>query len=131
MARPRRFRLHPFVHGACVALLAAVIASMPAPAGAQMPTELRWGGDAEGGSPFVEADPDDLTRVVGFEVEVAALLADGLGRVPRFVQVGFTSLDAAVARGDFDIGLSGIEDHWRRLTCWSRLNTAWIRRRCW
>jgi polar amino acid transport system substrate-binding protein len=26
------------------------------------------------------------------------------------VQVGFTSLDAAAARGDFDIGLSGIED---------------------
>jgi polar amino acid transport system substrate-binding protein len=30
--------------------------------------------------------------------------------VPRFVQVGFTSLDASAARGDFDIGLSGIED---------------------
>jgi polar amino acid transport system substrate-binding protein len=47
---------------------------------------------------------------VGFEVEVAQLLAEGLGRVPRFIQVGFTSLDAAAARGDFDIGLSGIED---------------------
>ena len=34
----------------------------------------------------------------------------GLGRTPRFVQIGFISLDAAVARGDFDIGLSGIED---------------------
>jgi polar amino acid transport system substrate-binding protein len=41
---------------------------------------------------------------------VAQLLAGGLGRVPRFVQVGFTSLDPAAARGDFDIGLSGIED---------------------
>ena len=49
-------------------------------------------------------------RVVGFDVEVAALLAAGLGRTPRFVQVGFTTLDAAAARGDFDIGLSGIED---------------------
>lgn len=72
--------------------------------------ELRWGGDAEGGAPFVEADPADPTRVVGFDVDVASLLADGLGRVPRFVQVGFTSLDAAAARGDFDIGLSGLED---------------------
>jgi polar amino acid transport system substrate-binding protein len=71
---------------------------------------LRWGGDAEGGSPFVEADPGDPTRVVGFEVEIAALLAEGLGRQPEFVQVGFTSLDAAAARGDFDVGLSGIED---------------------
>ena len=80
------------------------------PAGAQTPAELRWGGDAEGGAPFVEADPNDLTRVVGFDVDVARLLADGLGRVPRFIQVGFTSLDAAAARGDFDVGLSGIED---------------------
>ncbi len=48
--------------------------------------------------------------MVGFDVEVAALLARELGRTPRFVQVGFTSLDAAVLRGDFDIGLSGLED---------------------
>ena len=68
---------------------------------------LRFGGDAEGGAPFVEADPRDPSRVVGFEVDVAALLAAGLGRTPRFVQVGFTTLDPAVERGDFDIGLSG------------------------
>jgi polar amino acid transport system substrate-binding protein len=77
---------------------------------AQSLPELRWGGDAEGGAPYVEADPDDLTHVVGFDVEVAQLLGSGLGRTPRFLQVGFTSLDAAAARGDFDIGLSGIED---------------------
>jgi polar amino acid transport system substrate-binding protein len=80
------------------------------PAFAQEAAELRWGGDAEGGAPFVEADPDDPARVVGFDVEIAQLLAAGLGRVPRFIQVGFTSLDAAAARGDFDIGLSGLED---------------------
>jgi polar amino acid transport system substrate-binding protein len=91
---------------ACVVLAcsAAVLVS------AQSTSELRWGGDAEGGAPFVEADPQDPARVVGFDVEVAELLARGLGRTARFVQVGFTSLDAAAARGDFDIGLSGIED---------------------
>ena len=72
--------------------------------------ELRWGGDAEGGAPFVEADPQDTSRVVGFEVDVAGLIAGELGRAPRFVQVAFTSIDASAARGDFDIGLSGIED---------------------
>jgi polar amino acid transport system substrate-binding protein len=71
---------------------------------------LVWGGDAEGGAPFVEADPNDPARLRGFDVEIAELLAAGLGRTPRFRQVGFTSLDAAAARGDFDIGLSGIED---------------------
>ena len=80
------------------------------PAAAQSQNELRWGGDAEGGAPFVEADPQDTSRVVGFEVDIAALIGGELGRVPRFVQVGFTSLDASAARGDFDIGLSGIED---------------------
>ena len=65
--------------------------------------EFRWGGDAEGGAPFVEADPRDPTRVVGFDVEVAELLARGLGRMPRFIQAGFTSLDASAARGDFDL----------------------------
>jgi polar amino acid transport system substrate-binding protein len=59
----------------------------------------------------MEADPNDPSRVVGFEVDIAALLAAGLGRTPRFVQVGFANLDPAVERGDFDIGLSGIEDN--------------------
>src|SRR5918998_1090771 len=92
------------------AALVCALLLVPAAAAAQARPELRWGGDAEGGAPFVEADPNDASRVVGFDVEVAQLLAAGLGRVPRFVQVGFTSLDAAAARGDFDIGLSGLED---------------------
>ena len=87
-----------------------LVCLMAVPAAAQERPELSWGGDAEGGAPFVEADPSDPSRVVGFEVEIARLLAEGLGRTPRFVQVGFTSLDASAARGDFDIGLSGIED---------------------
>src|SRR5688572_28564072 len=72
--------------------------------------EFSWGGDAEGGAPFVEADPSDPTRVVGFEVDIANLIAGELGRKARFIQAGFTTLDAAVARGDFDIALSGLED---------------------
>src|SRR5262245_22464958 len=71
---------------------------------------LRWGGDAEGGAPFVEADPSDPQKLVGFDVELAELIARELGRTAQFVQVAFTSLDQSAARGDFDIGLSGIED---------------------
>ncbi len=71
---------------------------------------LRWGGDAEGGAPFVEADPNDPQKLVGFDVEIAELIARELGRTPAFVQVAFASLDQSAARGDFDIGLSGIED---------------------
>ncbi len=71
---------------------------------------LLWGGDAEGGAPYVEADPADPSRLRGFDVEVAEVLARGLDRRPRFLQVAFQSIDASVERGDFDIGLSGVED---------------------
>lgn len=76
---------------------------------AQAPT-LRWAGDAEGGAPYVEADPADPSRVVGFDVEIAEIIARGLGRTPHFVEVAFASIDQSIARGDADIGLSGIED---------------------
>lgn len=71
---------------------------------------LRWGGDAEGGSPFVEADPSDPARLVGFDVEIAEMIALELGMTPAFVQIMFTSLDQSAHRKDFDIGLSGVED---------------------
>jgi polar amino acid transport system substrate-binding protein len=71
---------------------------------------LRWGGDAEGGAPFVEADPNDPNVLRGFDVEVAGEIARGLGRWPQFVQVAFQSIDQSVERGDFEIGMSGVED---------------------
>jgi len=86
-----------------LALLAAVVVS-------PQTRELRWAGDSEGGAPFVEADPSHPDEVVGFDVEVAALMARGIGRLPRFVMITFTSIDQSIVRGDADIGLSGIED---------------------
>jgi polar amino acid transport system substrate-binding protein len=71
---------------------------------------LLWGGDAEGGAPFVEADPADASRVRGFDVEIAEAIARGLGRRARFVQVQWSSIDQSVERGDFAIGMSGMED---------------------
>ena len=101
-------RCAPFI--ACLLLVAPLLSQ------AQEPSALRWGGDSEGGAPFVEADPSDPSRVVGFDVEVAQLLAAKLGRTAQFIQVGFTSIDASANRGDFDIGLSGIEDSPARRT---------------
>ena len=74
------------------------------------PRVLRWAGDPEGGAPFVEADPAHPDQVVGFDVEIAALLAAGAGRTPEFVNVRFESINQSIARGDADIGMSGIED---------------------
>ncbi len=77
---------------------------------AEPPSVLRWAGDPEGGAPFVEADPSHPDTVVGFDVDVAALFAHGLGRTPAFVNITFTSIDQSIVRGDADIGMSGIED---------------------
>ena len=78
-------------------------------ASAQTPV-LRWGADAEGGAPFVEADPEHPDRLRGFDVEIAELLAKALGRTPLFVQAAFTALDQSVKRGDFDVAINGLED---------------------
>jgi polar amino acid transport system substrate-binding protein len=77
---------------------------------AQTATTLRWAGDPEGGAPFVEADPSNPDRLVGFDVEIATLLAERLGRRPEFVLITFASLDQSITRGDAEIALSGIED---------------------
>ena len=90
------------------ALLVAGAAGLGA---AQQPQALLlWGGDAEGGAPFVEADPADPSQVRGFDVLVAETIAHGIGRRARFVQVQWSSIDQSVERGDFAIGLSGVED---------------------
>ena len=98
---------------AALSVLTLTLLGQAAPVQAQ--PLLRWAGDPEGGAPFVEADPSDPSRLVGFDVEIAGLLAARLGRRPTFVLVAFASIDQSVARGDADIGLSGIEDtHARR-----------------
>jgi His/Glu/Gln/Arg/opine family amino acid ABC transporter permease subunit len=47
--------------------------------------------------------------VRGFDVEVARTIAQGLGLEPRFIQVQWSSIDQSVERGDFEIGMSGVE----------------------
>jgi polar amino acid transport system substrate-binding protein len=93
-----------------VLIVAALLSAGALRAAGPEPLVLRWGGDAEGGAPFVEADPADPTKVRGFDVEVAEALAKGLGRTPRFVQVAYQTIDQSVQRGDFDVGMSGMED---------------------
>ncbi len=90
-------------------LLLSVLAPITLRLDAQDRTVLRWAGDPEGGAPFVEADPLNPELLVGFDVEIAALLARDLGLAPQFVLASYQYIDQSVARGDADIGLSGIE----------------------
>jgi polar amino acid transport system substrate-binding protein len=71
--------------------------------------ELRWGGDSQGGAPYVFQDPMDPNHLIGFEVDVAEALARKLGARARPVQGQWESLLQLLARGDFDVAINGIE----------------------
>src|SRR5471032_2480118 len=101
--RHRALHVHAF-------LVAALVCLGPVLHAAEPPRVLRWAGDPEGGAPFVEADPAHPDQVVGFDVDVAALLARGLDRRAEFLNITFASIDQSIVRGDAEIGLSGIED---------------------
>src|SRR5665647_53255 len=107
--RPQVLRqLAPLARLGLILCIVPMISCTRAPQDAQHAT-LRWGGDAEGGAPFVEADPADPSQVRGFDVEIASMIAHGLGRDPVFVQAAWSSLEASVERGDFAVALSGLE----------------------
>ena len=70
---------------------------------------LLWGGDQEGGGPYIFPRDDDPTLVQGFEVELANLLATKLRVTARFSQGQWEKLPDLLVRGDIDIVLDG--DH--------------------
>lgn len=87
-------------------LLAVVACALAAgPVAAQPP--LRWGGDKNGGAPYIYEDADG--KLVGFEVELAEYLAAELGRTAQFVQNQWDNLPLSLARGEHDIVLNGYE----------------------
>jgi polar amino acid transport system substrate-binding protein len=70
---------------------------------------LRWGGDIQGGEPYVFEDPKQPDRKVGFEVEIADALAAALGVRAQFVQNDWSLLVPTLERGTIDIVLNGLE----------------------
>lgn len=70
---------------------------------------LVWGADQEGGGPFVYPDPADPEKLVGFEVDLAGLLAAELGVRPQFFQADWNTLPSFLDAGKIDIILNGYE----------------------
>ncbi len=70
---------------------------------------LRWGGDIQGGEPYVFQDADDPSRLRGFEVEIADALARRIGVRPEFVQIDWQNLIPSLEREDFDMVMNGLE----------------------
>lgn len=79
---------------------------------------LIWAADAEGGPPYVFPDPASPGRILGFEFEFADALAGKLGVKAEMVQNSWDGLVPALARGNFDVIINGLEitrEHLRRI----------------
>lgn len=70
---------------------------------------LLWGSDAEGGAPYIFPDPKDPSKLIGFEVDLAAAIARELGVTAKQSQNAWDSLIPGLQRGDYDIAMNGIE----------------------
>jgi polar amino acid transport system substrate-binding protein len=79
--------------------------------------ELVWAADQEGGGPHVFVDPDDPTRLIGFEVELAALVAGELGVKARFQQGQWDRLPLLLGRAA-DCVVNGFESTPQRARDW-------------
>ena len=85
----------PFVLARSVALVA--------------PGKLVWGGDQEGGGPYIYPADDNPGAVVGFEVDLAARFAEQLGLSSQFYQGPWDRMPELVRTGKCDIILNGYE----------------------
>ena len=93
-----------------------LVVALPARAQPTAVREFSWGCDPEGGAPYVQADPKDPSKLVGFEVDVASLVAGELHMPPRFSYVAFASINQSLLRGDFGVSFCGLEESTARRT---------------
>ncbi|HEX3314356.1 MAG TPA: ABC transporter permease subunit, partial [Gemmataceae bacterium] len=89
--------------------LALFLLAIPTAAAFAQPRPLRWGADADGGIPYVFADPNDPEKRIGFEKDIADALARELGRPIEFEQRKFENLLPDLDRGDIDLVMNGFE----------------------
>lgn len=93
-------------------LLALLLCAAPA-AAQDAPKTLRWGGDKNGGAPFIFETA--LGELTGFEVELAAYFGRELGRTPVFVQNQWDNVPDLLKRprtgggDDIDVAMNGFE----------------------
>ncbi len=97
-----------------LAVLLAALSAASAAAGDGLDAVKRrgtliWGADQEGGGPFVFPSAADPNRLVGFEVELAEVIADRLGVKAEFAQGQWDKLPDLLDRGDVDLVLNGYE----------------------
>ncbi len=72
-------------------------------------TRLLWGGDQEGGGPYVFPREDDPSKVEGFEVDIAERLGEYLKVRPEFVQGQWDRMPDMVSTKKIHVILNGYE----------------------
>ncbi|MBK9313919.1 MAG: ABC transporter permease subunit [Acidobacteria bacterium] len=75
----------------------------------QVRPDLRWGGDAEGGAPYLMPDPQNPRQIIGFEIDLMEALAGRMGRRSVFVQNQWDGLIPGLQRGNYDLAVNGLE----------------------
>jgi polar amino acid transport system substrate-binding protein len=97
----------------CALLVISLCLSLFAPGAGEpsylVPDELRWGGDSEGGFPFIFPNPANQDELIGFEVEIVEEIARYLGKKPVYVNNDWNNLIPGLTRGMYDIAINGLE----------------------
>ena len=99
---------------ALIALMTAAPAALFAADSAQGASDggekvLRWGGDSEGGFPYMFSDPKDPKKLIGFEVDIVNALCREMGRKPVYVNNAWDNLIPGLERNLYDIAINGLE----------------------
>ncbi len=94
----------PWFKKACFLLLLIFFSTLTTKA-----QDLRWGGDAEGGAPYLLPDPKNPRRIIGFEIDLMDALGKQLKRKSVFVQNQWDGLIPGLQRGSYDLAVNGIE----------------------
>src|SRR5215510_4248792 len=90
-------------------LIFAALISFPLTIYAQDKQVLRWGGDAEGGAPYVFPDPNNPRQIIGYEVDLMNEIGRKLNRRAVFVQNQWDGLIPGLQRGNYELAVNGIE----------------------
>lgn len=94
-------------------ILLAVSGCRPAPSDALAEVtrrgELRWGGDEEGGGPYIYRPADNAQAIKGFEFDLMKQLAGGLGVRSRFESSNWPELLRTLSTGTIDVVVNGYE----------------------
>jgi len=76
---------------------------------AQELKKLTWGGDSEGGFPYMFSNPQKTDEMIGFEVDIVDALAEQMGRKPVYVNNAWENLIPGLNRKLYDISINGLE----------------------